>query len=129
MSTTVTESLVDFLIFNRPKNVFVGVEVPVPAVGTKVTDIVNPDHATRVIYIVELVRAALDKVTVNNGAIYKTKAPEGHAQVLPNYTFVDTKYSWSGMEADFSFIYTLDGEFVIIKVPEGSDLKPYSKLK
>lgn len=113
----------------QPKTVSIAVEIPRGLTGDDASGPAGIEHATRIIYAVELIRSILDKVEITNGTVYKTPAPEGHAQILPNYTFTDIKFAVSHSNAEFSFVYTLAEEFVVIKAPDHTGIKPYTKLK
>lgn len=123
-----TRSLEEILAEIKPKVVSIGVEMPQENVGSEPTSSKGIDHATRTIWIVELVRATLDKVEVTSVGVFKTPTTKGHAQIVPNYTFVGISNTVKHLEAEFAFIYTLDEKYIIVHAPEESGILPYTKL-
>lgn len=62
--------------------------------------------------------------------VSRVEPKEGDAQLIPTYLFVDPKTHWGKVRnADLVIIKRIDEKHVIVKVPEGIDILPYTVLE
>jgi hypothetical protein len=121
--------VVELIKLAKPKNVCVLLEVPADhTFGDADTDCRNVDRLDKILGEVE--EGAIDpRIPMTTHLVFKRKVPEGHAQVLPVYGFIDKKIKMrSVMAYDIVIVKCLDNKHLVVKVPDGIDLLPYAKL-
>ncbi|QZA70745.1 hypothetical protein AH04_272 [Erwinia phage AH04] len=121
--------VVELIKVAKPKNVCVLLEVPV---GHTFDDAkVNSRNVQRLDEILgEVEDGAVDpSIPMTCHLVTKTPVKEGHAQILPMYSFFDPKVKLrSVMVYDLVLVKCLDNKYLVMKVPEGIDLLPFAQL-
>lgn len=121
--------VVELIKVAKPKNVCVLLEVPVGhTFGDTDTDCRNVNRLDKILGVIE--ESAVDpSIPMTCHLVTKTPVKEGHAQILPMYSFFDPKVKLrSVMVYDLVLVKCLDNKYLVMKVPEGIDLLPYAKL-
>lgn len=125
-------TLEELLVKVEPKNVFIIVEAEQPVEAGDEDIIVGAEDlmgiAQRSKDITERVWATLKKVKTRTAVAYKTPVPEGHASIIPTYTFIGKQAALHDIGlSDVSFVYRLDGKIQIVRSNE-EDVLPYTIL-
>lgn len=99
-----------------PRKVLVIVEV------SSNTQPLSIDDSTRVIYIVERVRAAVPDAKISNECAVKIKTSESLGTVDYKLAFLNPKIKLPKLlkDAEFAFLYSLDDQVMVLKNKEGT---------
>lgn len=122
-------TVVDLLKVAKPKNVCVLLEVPVGHTYENVDDNGrNVDRLSKILDVVE--EGVIDpRIPMTTHLVMRRDVKKGDAQILPMFAFHDPKVKMrTVMTYDIVIVKCLDNKHLIVKVPEGVDLPPYTKL-
>lgn len=115
--------VVELIKLAKPKNVCVLVEVLASHTCEN-----NVNRLDKILGVIE--EGVIDpRIPVTVHLVIKRDIKEGDTQILPQYAFFDAKIKMRHVMAyDIVIIKCLDNKHLVVKVPEGIDLLPYTKL-